>query len=112
MLGAGGHVGSYNKTAIYGDIYQICENLPTILCLGLTALTATTPLPPLKSVYKLMPSSSPNFLGCEDYLQKLDECFHVQAANERGHRVFVLFGNGGIGKTQICLKFAENSSNR
>jgi flagellar biosynthesis GTPase FlhF len=59
-----------------------------------------------------MPSSSPNFVGCEDYLQKLDECFHVRAANEVGRRVFVLFGVGGVGKTQLCLKFAEKSPDR
>jgi hypothetical protein len=67
---------------------------------------------PPNSVYRLMPSSSPRFVGCEDYLQKLDEFFHVRAANDMSCRVFVLFGVGGGGKTQICLKFAEQSSDR
>jgi hypothetical protein len=69
------------------------------------------PLPP-KPVYKLMPSSSPNFVGCEDHLQRLQEYFHVRPANERRRRSFVLYGVGGVGKTQICLKFLEECSER
>jgi hypothetical protein len=65
-----------------------------------------------RPVYKMMPSSSPKFMGCEDYLQKLDEFFHVRIANDLTRRVFVLFGVGGVGKTQICLKFAEKSSDK
>jgi hypothetical protein len=71
-----------------------------------------TPLPPPKPVYKWMPSSSPNFVGCEDHLQKLHDYFHVQPANETRRRTFVLYGVGGVGKTQICLKFLEQSSDR
>jgi flagellar biosynthesis GTPase FlhF len=51
-------------------------------------------------------------VGREDYLQKLDDFFHVQPANQLTRRVFALFGVGGVGKTQICLKFAEKSSDR
>jgi replication-associated recombination protein RarA len=72
----------------------------------------TTSLPPPKLVYKFRPSSSPKFVGREGYLQKLDEFFHVRPANELTRRVFVLFGVGGVGKTQISLKFAEKSSGR
>jgi hypothetical protein len=71
-----------------------------------------TPLPPPKPVYKLMPSSSPNFVGCEDHLHQLKKYFHVQPANERSRRAFVLYGVGGVGKTQICLKFLEECSER
>jgi hypothetical protein len=60
----------------------------------------------------MMPSSSPKFVGGEDYLQKLDEFFSVRPANDLTRRVFVLFGVGGIGKTQICLKFSEKSSHK
>jgi hypothetical protein len=69
-------------------------------------------LPLLKPVHKWMPSSSPNFVGCEDHLQKLHDYFQVQPANDTRRRTFVLFGVGGVGKTQICLKFAEQSSER
>jgi hypothetical protein len=83
-----------------------------LFCLQGSDCLVAAPLPRPKPVYKLMPSSSPNFVGCEDYLQKLDEYFCVRAANEMGRRVFVLFGVGGVGKTQICLKFVEKSPNR
>jgi hypothetical protein len=69
-------------------------------------------MPPPKPVYKLMPSSSPNFVGCQDHLDKLQEYFHVRPANERRRRAFVLYGVGGVGKTQICLKFLEEYSER
>jgi len=71
-----------------------------------------TPLPPPKPVYKLMPSSSPNFVGCEDHLQRLQGYFNVRPANDRKRRAFVLYGVGGVGKTQICLKFLEDFSER
>jgi hypothetical protein len=57
-----------------------------------------------------MPSSSPYFVGCEDHLQKLQDYFQMQPAN--GRRTFVLFGVGGVGKTQICLKFLEQNPDR
>jgi hypothetical protein len=88
----------------------------TYFCIskGLTASAdeqkTTLPLP--KPVHKWMPSSSPNFVGCEDHLQRLHDYFHVKPANETRRRTFVLFGVGGVGKTQISLKFAEQSSNR
>jgi GTPase SAR1 family protein len=59
-----------------------------------------------------MPSSSPNFVGCENHLQRLHDYFHVPLADERRRRAFLLYGIGGVGKTQICLKFLEESSDR
>jgi Holliday junction resolvasome RuvABC ATP-dependent DNA helicase subunit len=65
-----------------------------------------------KLVFNLRPSPSPKFVGRENYLQQLDEFFYVPPANELTRRVFVLFGVGGVGKTQICLQFAEKSADR
>jgi flagellar biosynthesis GTPase FlhF len=63
--------------------------------------------------YKFMPSSNPNFVGREDHLQCLHDHFLEQSAKKSsGHRFFVLFGIGGVGKTQICLKFVEQSIDR
>jgi GTPase SAR1 family protein len=59
-----------------------------------------------------MPSSSPYFVGCEDHLQKLQDYFCGRPANETKRRTFVLFGVGGVGKTQICLKFLEQNPDR
>ena len=60
-----------------------------------------------KVIYRPMPSSSSNFVGRADYLAKLEAVF-VEARNQAGSRpVSVLYGLGGMGKTQISVKFAE-----
>jgi len=41
-------------------------------------------------------------------LQKLEVHFTSQVQTER--QIFLLHGLGGIGKTQICLKFIEENS--
>ena len=41
------------------------------------------------------------------YLQRLKDVF---SSNTGGQRKFLLHGLGGIGKTQICLKFIEKYS--
>lgn len=51
-----------------------------------------------------LPSSIPSpkgFIGRENYLQELRECY------KNGKRVFVLHGLGGVGKTALAQKFAE-----
>jgi Holliday junction resolvasome RuvABC ATP-dependent DNA helicase subunit len=55
------------------------------------------------------PNSSPMFIGRKDVLDKLMEIF-VHGADRR--HSCLLFGTGGIGKTQICLKFTEEISDR
>ena len=59
-----------------------------------------------------MPSSNLNFVGREDHLKHLHDHFLEQSSSGSGHRFFVLFGMGGVGKTQICLKFVEQSMDR
>ena len=67
-----------------------------------TADEATLPpLPPLKH-------SSALFTGRDVYLEKLRDYFHSSITGER--KAFLLYGLGGIGKTQICLKFIEQNS--
>ena len=68
------------------------------------------PAPPLP--YKAMPPSSPKFVGYEDYLHMLNEHFVLKSAYGQSWPTFVLFGVGGVGKTQICLRFAESISNK
>ncbi|KAF8996509.1 hypothetical protein BDQ17DRAFT_915765 [Cyathus striatus] len=48
-----------------------------------------------------------NFIGQEQYLEKLHNHFNSNENNER--KMFLLHGMGGIGKTQICLKFIDES---
>ncbi|KAF8530182.1 hypothetical protein BU17DRAFT_78785 [Hysterangium stoloniferum] len=57
-------------------------------------------------IYMSKHRSSPRFVGQEKYLTRLGNFF----APENSHPVwnhFLLYGMGGVGKTQICLKFIE-----
>jgi hypothetical protein len=57
-----------------------------------------------------MPSSSNNFVGREDDLTKLEAVF-VEGRSQPGCRpIGVLSGIGGMGKTQLSVKFAETRS--
>ncbi|KAM6499539.1 P-loop containing nucleoside triphosphate hydrolase protein, partial [Amanita muscaria] len=49
------------------------------------------------------------FTGRNEYLQRLKEYFSPLPNSER--KSFLLHGMGGIGKTQICLKFIEETTN-
>ncbi|KDQ48954.1 hypothetical protein JAAARDRAFT_144167, partial [Jaapia argillacea MUCL 33604] len=54
------------------------------------------------------PPASPAFTGRKDILFKLEEYFTSAALSTR-QRVFVLYGLGGAGKTQIARKFIEQN---
>jgi hypothetical protein len=60
--------------------------------------------------YRPMPSSSSNFVGRTYDLAKLEAVF-VQGHSQPGSRpVGVLSGLGGMGKTQLSVRFAETRS--
>jgi len=61
--------------------------------------------------YKHQPLSSRRFTGREGPLKKLLDYFSPRTERPQCLRVYLLYGMGGIGKTQICLKFIEESSN-
>ena len=52
------------------------------------------------------PNSSSLFVGQKDVLDKLRKIF-THCADSRLRHSCLLWGTGGIGKTQICLKFVE-----
>ena len=59
------------------------------------------------------PNSSPFFTGQKDVLNKLWKIFvHCTDSKLMLRHSCLLWGTGGIGKTQICLKFIEETSNR
>jgi hypothetical protein len=60
------------------------------------------------TLYRPTPMPSPRFTGRPVYLSRLRLYFSAEATAQR--RQFLLYGIGGAGKTQICLKFAEESS--
>ena len=64
-------------------------------------MPALPPLHPTKH-------SSTVFTGRDEYLQRLRHYFLSSIDDKR--KSFLLYGVGGIGKTQICLKFIEEAS--
>jgi hypothetical protein len=61
--------------------------------------------------YKPRTPSSANFTGRRNYLTKLRDYFSLKPDEPLRRKSFLLYGMGGIGKTQICLKFTEENSN-
>ncbi|KAL2066926.1 hypothetical protein VTL71DRAFT_1350 [Oculimacula yallundae] len=65
-------------------------------------------------IYTVMRSSSNYFTGRKLYATDMKEAFSAPIHPSMGHRqkIFVIFGLGGSGKTQFCLKYVEdNKSN-
>ena len=59
------------------------------------------------------PNTSPLFVGQKDVLEKLWKIFiHCADSKVMLRHSCLLWGTGGIGKTQICLKFIEEMSGR
>ena len=59
------------------------------------------------------PNSSSLFVGRKDVLDKLQKIFiHCGDSKLMSRHSCLLWGTGGIGKTQICLKFIEEISSR
>ncbi|PPR06941.1 hypothetical protein CVT26_004129 [Gymnopilus dilepis] len=59
------------------------------------------------------PSPSPLFQGRRFELEKLKEYFKPRSPGEpRSRRAILLYGMGGIGKTQLSRKFAEETSDQ
>ena len=64
-------------------------------------------------VIPLMPNPSTRFTGRTEVLAKLKKHFFTNTYDAvQKRKFFLLYGMGGIGKTQICLKFVEEMSDR
>ena len=64
-----------------------------------------------KALFSLKPNSSALFMGRTKQLDILKRHFAPRMDGEPLYRrYFLLYGMGGIGKTQICLKFLEESN--
>ena len=61
-------------------------------------------------VIPLMPNPSNRFTGRTEVIAKLKEHFLNTSDSAQKRKLFLLYGMGGIGKTQICLKFVEEMS--
>ena len=58
------------------------------------------------------PNSSALFTGREHIIEGLKNHFAPQDQKDKQRKSFLLYGMGGIGKTQICLKFVEVMGDR
>ena len=63
-------------------------------------------------VIPLMPNPSNRFTGRTEVITKLKRHFFNTNDSVLRRKYFLLYGMGGIGKTQICLKFVEEMSDR
>ena len=61
-------------------------------------------------VIPLMPNPSNRFTGRTEVIAKLKRHFFNTNNSAQKRKFFLLYGMGGIGKTQICLKFVEEMS--
>jgi len=60
-----------------------------------------------------MPNPSIRFTGRTEIIAKLKEHFLTSPNGQAQKRkYFLLYGMGGVGKTQICLKFIEEMSDQ
>ena len=67
----------------------------------------------MTGVIPLMPNPSTRFTGRTEAIAKLKRHFFTDPDDGvQKRKVFLLYGMGGIGKTQICLKFVEEMSDR
>jgi Bacterial TniB protein len=104
-INTGEFANSQNTLIINSGIVSISHSycgLFTNHCLQVHASVNTVPQ---------KPNSSPLFTGQKDVLNRLEKIF-ADRTNNRPRRCCLLWGMGGIGKTQICLKFTEEMSDR
>jgi hypothetical protein len=106
-------------TASDGILYRMSRLTCLLVCIldlflapGLIARLDDIPkrISSPKIEYKPRAPSSTNFTGRRDYLMKLRDYFSVKPDEPLHIKYFLLYGMGGIGKTQICLKFTEENS--
>ena len=67
----------------------------------------------MTGVIPLMPNPSTRFTGRTEVIAKLKKHFLTNPDDVvQKWKVFLLYGMGGIGKTQICLKYVQEMSDR
>ena len=61
-------------------------------------------------VIPIMPNPSNRFTGRTQVITELKRHFFNTNDSTQRRKFFLLYGMGGVGKTQICLKFLEEMS--
>jgi hypothetical protein len=104
----------FSLTAMLTSLSFVTEGKPPVLELEILDEDARKyKLAPSRAIslpYKPNAPSSMNFTGRRDHMAKLRTFFNTEPNEPLRRKCFLLYGMGGIGKTQICLKFAEENS--
>jgi len=101
--GAGTFASAQNVTIANSQLVDVCGNyIHNIIQINNPSVSAEVmaPLPPVNH-------SSMMFTGRSACIQRLKDHFVSNGMEKR--KSFLLHGLGGIGKTQICLKFIEEN---
>ena len=82
--------------------------------LNYTALSLLQPGESRNKFYEVPHNVSSIFTGRDDISSRLRlKCLPTQPAiMQKEHNIFVLHGFGGVGKTQVCLNFAQSHRER
>jgi hypothetical protein len=111
-----GAIGTNAQESNFWDIggdQTIQVNIGHIIQTNLNNAGATAPPQAQQNPsYKHMPSCSPLFTGRREYLNRLEKYFGRETDQPQCRKRFLLYGLGGTGKSQICLKFIERNANR
>ncbi|KAF8594217.1 FabD lysophospholipase-like protein, partial [Ceratobasidium sp. AG-I] len=107
------HTRQYLQDALVNSRMQdavmaIAAGVGTLIALDLTEGNIQS-LEPTASRVGRYPPPSRAFIGREDILNQMDSYFSGTGSLER--RLFVLYGLGGAGKTQLALKFIQTRRN-
>lgn len=100
-----GHLDGYARATYGGPMYNL--EVHNHVGPGSVLLKAGTSM----SRYHVKHNVRDHFTGREDELQQIERAFFECHGVDRALR-FVVFGVGGSGKTQLCLKFAEKYRER
>lgn len=89
------------------------QDIPTVAAETRQAVI-TTDSKDINEIYAVLRSSSNYFTGRKMYAADMKEAFSAQRSHSMSHRpkIFVVFGLGGSGKTQFCLKYIEDNKSR
>ncbi|KAF8991676.1 P-loop containing nucleoside triphosphate hydrolase protein [Cyathus striatus] len=92
------------QNAMMVDTATITVNTTQVM----NQITNQHKIEPLSPIQNIPPSATQNFTGQDEYLERLHN--HFDKNDALGRKMFLLYGMGGIGKTQICLKFKDEVS--
>ncbi|KAL8936556.1 MAG: hypothetical protein Q9211_004127 [Gyalolechia sp. 1 TL-2023] len=102
-------IGSVHNDRKIMEALGILETYKTTLHMYLTTSIGCSSPKPMASIYALPSRQLTYFVGRQDIFQTISHHLTSTAVNLVGHRVVVLTGMGGQGKTQIALEYCKRS---